>query len=240
VHGRQAGYDPKKKTGLLPATGAAPAPRGQDNGGGGATYVVGGGIVNTSRNGGLRNLGDEHLGEKIGRRRAEKMKKRDEDRDAEEALKRLLSRDGASQSTGGKYLARLGVEVGNDKKGKKGKGGDVEDDDEEAGTRTFSAEQVRNIGFDPTLGVGQRRPEDKAKRVSHDSRGITQCMRIWLMWQSEILELLKRSDKVAKLGKPAGFGHSSVRAPPKVVQSASIPSLAAPKPIDDEDMIDLD
>jgi len=99
------------------------------------------------------------------------MKKRDEDREAEEALKRLLGRDGASQSTGGKYLARLGVEVGNDKKGKKGNVGDVEDEDEEVGQRTFSAEQVRNIGFDPTLGVGQRRPEDKAKRVSRESRG---------------------------------------------------------------------
>ena len=57
--------------------------------------------------------------------------------------------------------------MGNDKKGKKGKGGiGIDDEDEELGKRTFSAQQIKNIGFDPTLGVGQRRPEDKAKRVS--------------------------------------------------------------------------
>lgn len=42
----------------------------------------------------------------------------------------------------------------------------IKDDEEEAGKRTFSAEQIRNIGFDPTLGVGQIRPGDRAKRVS--------------------------------------------------------------------------
>jgi hypothetical protein len=81
-----------------------------------------------------------------------------------------LGRDGAAQSTGGKYLAKLGVEVGNDKKGKKRKGGagaiDDEEEEEEMGKRTFSAQQIKNIGFDPTLGVGQRRPEDRLKRVS--------------------------------------------------------------------------
>jgi minichromosome maintenance protein 10 len=158
---RQGGYDPKKKTGLLPASGASAAPRGADNGGGGATYVIGGNILNTRTEGGLRHHGDEHLGEKIGRRGAEKRKKRDEDRAAEESLKRLLGREGIQHSTGGKYLAQLGVDVG------KGKGkGEKKGEEKEEVSRAFSAKRIKAIGFDPTIGVGQRRPDDRAKRVS--------------------------------------------------------------------------
>lgn len=159
---RHGGYDAKKKTGLLPASGAGAAPRGHDNGGGGATYVIGGNILNTRTEGGLRSHGDEHLGEKIGRRGAEKRKKKDEDRAAEESLKRLLGREGIQHSRGGKYLAQLGVEVGKGKdKGKK-KG----EEEKEEVSRAFSAKRIKAIGFDPTIGVGQRRPDDRAKRVS--------------------------------------------------------------------------
>lgn len=160
--GRQSKYDPRKKTGLLPANGAGVVPRSQENGGGGATYIIGGGgVVNTNRtDGGLRGLGDEHLGEKLGRRRAEKRKKRDEEKETEEALKRLMSRDGAAQSTGGKYLTQIGVDVG----GKKAKKASGEDGDDRK--RAFSAQAIKRIGFDPTLPVGGRAPEDRGKRVS--------------------------------------------------------------------------
>ena len=159
--GRPSKYDPRKKTGLLPAGGAGVVPRSQENGGGGATYIIGGGgIVNTNRtDGGLRGLGDEHLGEKLGRRRAEKRKKRDEEKETEEALKRLMARDGAAQSTGGRYLALAGVGVD----GKKKKGVGHEGDDRK---RAFSAQAIQRIGFDPTLHLGGRRPEDQSKRVS--------------------------------------------------------------------------
>lgn len=163
--GGGSNYDPRKKTGLLPSSGPGVAPRTHENGGGGATYIIGGGgVVNTGRtDGGLRGLGDEHLGEKLGRRRAEKRKKRDEEKETEEALKRLMARDGAAQSTGGKYLAQIGVEVGG--KGKKPKAGDEVDDRK----RAFSAQAIKRIGFDPTLPVGGRGPEDKGKRVSPDT-----------------------------------------------------------------------
>ena len=108
----------------------------------------------------MRHHGDEHLGEKIGRRGAEKRKKKDEDRAAEESLKRLLGREGIQHSTGGKYLAQLGVDVG------KGKGKDGKKGEEAEISRAFSAKRIKAIGFDPTVGVGQRRPNDKAKRVS--------------------------------------------------------------------------
>lgn len=125
--------------------------------------MIGGNILNTRTEGGLRHHGDEHLGEKIGRRGAEKRKKKDQDRAAEESLKRLLGREGIQHSRGGKYLAQLGVEVG---KGK-GKGKDEKEGEEkEEISRAFSAKRIKAIGFDPTIGVGQRRPNDKAKRVS--------------------------------------------------------------------------
>lgn len=156
------GFDVRKKTGLLPAGGAAVPPRGLDNGGGGATYVIGGGIVNTHRTeGSLRGLGDEHLSEKLGRRRAEKRKKKDEERETEEALKRLMQRDGAAQSTGGRYLAQIGVDVGG-----KGKKGAQAEEEEKSRKRAFSAQAIKRIGFDPTSQFGGHRSEDKSKRVS--------------------------------------------------------------------------
>jgi hypothetical protein len=76
-------------------------------------------------------------------------------------LKRLLGREGIQHSTGGKYLAQLGVEVG------KGKGkGEKNGEEAEEISRAFSAKRIKAIGFDPTIGIGQRRPNDKAKRVS--------------------------------------------------------------------------
>lgn len=57
--------------------------------------------------------------------------------------------------------------------------------------------------------------------------------------QAEAIELLRRPDKVAKLGKPAGFGYSSVKAPPK--EAAPVPPpRTIPKPTEEEDMVDLD
>lgn len=101
------------------------------------------------------------MDEKLGRRRAEKRKKRDEERETEEALKRLMERDGAAQSTGGKYLAQLGVDVGGKKKSTK-KG---EKEPEEK--RAFSAQAIKRIGFDPTVQIGGKAavPRDRDKRV---------------------------------------------------------------------------
>jgi len=56
--------------------------------------------------------------------------------------------------------------------------------------------------------------------------------------------MLKRPDQGSKLGKPAGMGFSSVKAPPipPSVKSpiASAPSKPVGPPQDDEEMIDLD
>jgi hypothetical protein len=197
--------------------------------------VIGGNILNTRTEGGLKHHGDEHLGEKIGRRGAEKRKKKDEDRAAEESLKRLLGRDGIQHSTGGKYLAQLGVDVGKSK----GKGEKNGEEKEEV-SRAFSAKRIKAIGFDPTIGVGQRRPGDKARRVRQDHRMAFGRAN----GQAEAIDMLKRPDQGSKLGKPAGMGFSSVKAPTQPVAKQP-PASASVKPHgpaieDDEDMVDLD
>lgn len=63
------GINHATKQGLLPASGPQAAPRGTENGGGGATYMVGGGnSVRPDRtDGALNNFGQEMLSEKLGR-----------------------------------------------------------------------------------------------------------------------------------------------------------------------------
>ncbi|WWC58986.1 uncharacterized protein I303_101532 [Kwoniella dejecticola CBS 10117] len=160
------GFDPKKKTGLLPAAGRQAAPRGQDNGGGGATYVVGGGVINTGSvsRGGLKGYGEEHLSEKLGRNRAEKRKRQMEERHAERALQDLLAREGQSGSTGAKYLSILEkdrLRLQSNKKAKK------KDDDDVLleKKRPFGAEAIKRIGFDPTSRTRIRDDEDVQKRL---------------------------------------------------------------------------
>ncbi|WWC67476.1 uncharacterized protein I206_101384 [Kwoniella pini CBS 10737] len=156
------GYDPKKKTGLLPAAGRQAAPRGMENGGGGATYVVGGGVVNTGSvsRGGLKGYGEEHLSEKLGRNRAEKRKRQLEDRQAERALQNLLAREGQSGSTGAKYLSILDKDKVKAKKVKK-----LEGEIDLEKKRPFGADAIKKIGFDPTSRSRIRDDEDVQRRL---------------------------------------------------------------------------
>ena len=159
------GFDPIKKTGLLPASSSHAAPR-RDDGGGGATYVVAGATVNTRSDGGLRHFGDEHLAEKLGRRRAERTKRKRDDKIAEATLSRLLEHDGNTGSTGAKYLAAVDKgDMGKKKKKTQASEKECEGEEEERRKRPFSAEAVKRIGFDPT-SRHVHEGEDKGKRVS--------------------------------------------------------------------------
>lgn len=142
-----------------------------ENGGGGATYVVGGQTVSTRD--GFRGAGDEHLSEKLGRNRAGKRKRAVEAVETEKALSALLAKDTGvgGSSTGGKYLAILRKANGElDKKGKNGRGrngaGEGEGLVEEDRKRPFSAGAIKRIGFDPTARRGTRDEAETAKRVS--------------------------------------------------------------------------
>jgi minichromosome maintenance protein 10 len=156
------------------------APRSQDNGGGGVTYVVGGNPVNMRRtDGGLRSFGDEKLSEKLGRSRAERKKRKLEAEQADQVLNDLLGKDGGGgMTTGGKYLAQVekanaarvaesdkakGKDKGKGKADQKDKGKEGEDVDPK---RVFSAGAIRKIGFDPTARRGERDGEETQKRVS--------------------------------------------------------------------------
>ncbi|WRT65218.1 uncharacterized protein IL334_002161 [Kwoniella shivajii] len=169
------GFDPKRQTGLLPAAGRQAAPKGAENGGGGATYVVGGGVVNTGSvsRGGLKGFGQEYLSEKLGRSRAEKRKRQLEDKEAEKALERLLEREGQSGSTGAKYLSVIEQEreksdkkkISISKNGKSEKNRDNVGIDEMERKRPFGAEAIKRIGFDPTSRAGNRDSEDVQRRL---------------------------------------------------------------------------
>ena len=164
-----AGAKPSKpnfnsKTGLLPGNGPQAAPRGLDNGGGGATYLVGSGVVRTgagSDSSSLRRFGDEHLSEKLGSKRAERTRRKAEEKEAEAALGRLLEKD-SKGTTGAKYLSAMKAMPGR-KRAREEKGdGEVT----EAKKKPFSAEAIKLIGFDPTRHLGGMGDEDQAKRVS--------------------------------------------------------------------------
>jgi minichromosome maintenance protein 10 len=175
--GAARGGSSGSKTGLLPRTGARPAPRGIDNGGGGATYVVNGRIVSTGK-AGVNVLGNEYLSEKLGRGIATKKKRQLEAAETERALSALLQNDTgfAGGSTGGKYLAVLrkqNAALGADGKGKgkdKGEGTGAADlassvETERERKRVFDADAIKRIGFDPTARRGQRNEEETKKRV---------------------------------------------------------------------------
>ena len=145
--------------------------------GGGATYVVGGRAVRTHRSdGSLKQFGDEHLSEKLGRGRAERKKRKSEEKEAEEALGRLLEKEGKNGSTGAKYLSSLGKfnMLGNLHKAGKGDRtqnlslSDGADDTEPEANRKrpFDAVAIKRIGFDPSARHSQNRSESQEKRVS--------------------------------------------------------------------------
>ena len=88
---------------------------------------------------------------------------------AEEALAKLLEKDGRSGSTGAKYLAALERERDKGKgngKGRKENDRNGREEDGEERKRPFSASAIKRIGFDPTSRHGAREGEDAARRVS--------------------------------------------------------------------------
>ncbi|WWD21887.1 hypothetical protein CI109_106375 [Kwoniella shandongensis] len=220
------GYDPHRKTGLIPGGGPQAAPRGVDNGGGGATYVIGGGVINTgaARLGGLKGFGNEFLSEKLGRNRAGKRKRQLEEKEAEKALERLLESD--TGSTGGKYLNVLERErVKEAKLKQKESGGEavVSSQEREEKKRPFNALAIRRIGFDPTARTGQRDGEDLQKRL-------------------EAISALKGQDPGCRLERLSKRLEEEKQA---TAQSKRVKvSAPAPVQVDDEDdeegMIDLD
>lgn len=231
--GGKTGVNHQTKTGLLPANGPQAAPRDIENGGGGVTYVVGGGVIRSGgQEGGLKGWGDEHLGEKLGRSRAEKRKKRMNDKEAEEALSRLV---GQKQGVGGQYLAaadrhRKAQEEaeealsGRAKRVKRPEKDKVEEGGEEVTRKTFSADSIKKIGFDPTsLSSNPRYMDQIDKRRKADAIASLKTVR-------------REFDPNAKVKR------ANVRAPPASAIAVGCLSTT-PKDsskVEGGDMIDLD
>ena len=227
-YGGKTGINHQTKTGLLPAAGPQAAPRGADNGGGGVTYVVGGGVIRSGggRDGGLKGWGDEHLSEKLGRNRAEKRKKRMSERDAEEALNKLVGR---KEGVGGQYLAaaarhREKQDEANGLSARKAKRkSQVEEEEEEEMTKkAFSVESIKKIGFDPTNSSSTPRfsgSEEKKRKA--DAVASLKTMR-------------REFDPDAKVKRV------NVRAPPQQQAEAGVKDKSVPLREDVDDMVDLD
>lgn len=177
---RKPAYDPVKQWGLKPAD--------ADSGGQGSTYVVSGHIVSGS---GMdsRSL---YTTENIGREGQAKAKRKLSGKDADRALKGLLERDkegmravmkarevgktSKEEDNGGRSKKRKGTEKTKEGASKKSKSkrGSSEDSDNDcpvqethAGKNAYSAEVIKQLGFDPIAKAGQRRGDsDMQKKVS--------------------------------------------------------------------------
>lgn len=185
-------YNPSKKTGLLPRdTREARQP----------TYVDGNRIVRDA----AASVGFEFVGEKLGRTKMEKMKRKRDEKEADAKILDLLDKDGGS-TQGGKYLelARRQQraeerEKENERKAEKkkssGKGmkrkdvvsseEEVDREEDEGRKRkksAFKPEHIKAIGFDPTmLATGAIRaeetPEEKKLRVRVLKPSLPLCCR---------------------------------------------------------------
>ncbi|KAJ7153483.1 hypothetical protein C8R43DRAFT_923366 [Mycena crocata] len=166
---RKPEYDPRRKWGLKPL----------DAESSGATYVVAGHII--SGGGGVDQRDSMHISESMGREGQAKANRKLAARDDDRMLKALLGRDMEGMKPVMK-AREVGLadklekaEQGPSKKGKrKSTGGDVgpapTSTRDVAGSKAaptknaFSAELVKQLGFDPTVKPGQRRHDDSVTK----------------------------------------------------------------------------
>lgn len=111
------------------------------------------------------------IGEKFGRGKLGREKRKREEQEAEHELQKLLEQDSGCSSMGAKYLREARRSAKEKERADKGKGKILEEpeglDDRK---RPFSVEAVRRIGFNPTVkgsaaNVGES-AEAARKRVS--------------------------------------------------------------------------
>ncbi|TYJ55121.1 hypothetical protein B9479_004157 [Cryptococcus floricola] len=216
----QVGNAPTKpRKGLLPANGRIATPRGEANGGGGATYVVGGGVIHTGG-----PPGDENVADRLGRGRAGKKRRKVEQQEAERDLQKLFEREkamGGGGTTGGRYLNVIKRYEGKTKeKDGKDKEDKDQEDEEEKKTRVFSAEAIKKIGFDPSARAGQLTKEEDRERVE-------------AIATLEGLSAKGTRDFTAKRKREASAVPQPTNNPPSAPAKPVVPS-------EDDDMIDLD
>lgn len=168
VRKRKPDYDPRRKWGLKPL----------DADSGSATYLVSGHII--SGGAGVADLRDSmYIGESMGRegqaKASRKLAARDDD---ERMLKALLGRDAEgmkvvmkAREVGLAEKAEQEAAKSDKRKGKKKAGaGDEPTSSKDVAPKAaptknaYSAQVMKQLGFDPTLKGGHRRHEDSATK----------------------------------------------------------------------------
>ncbi|KAJ7146150.1 hypothetical protein C8R44DRAFT_836988 [Mycena epipterygia] len=181
VRKRKPDYDPRRKWGLKPL----------DADSGGATYLVSGHII--SGGAGVADLRDSmYIGESMGRegqaKASRKLAARDDD---ERVLKALLGRDTEgmkpvmkAREVGLAEKAEQEAAKGDKRKGKKkadaGDGPTASKDvaPKAAPTKNaYSAQVMKQLGFDPTLKGGHRRHEDSVTKKKLEDLALVQASR---------------------------------------------------------------
>lgn len=174
-------YDPTRQWGLKPAA-ATRTETGE------ATYMVSGHVVG--------GAAQHFVGETMGRDMQARAARKAAAKEADESLKTLLNRDKEgmravlkAREVGENIISERKSGAG--KKDKKGDGGPKQERDRkgtrkantpavEPTTKGYSADIIRNLGFDPSMKPGQRRVDNLAvqNKVRHD---ITQSTLLFLL-----------------------------------------------------------
>ncbi|KAJ7452095.1 hypothetical protein B0H11DRAFT_1876737 [Mycena galericulata] len=182
---RKPEFDPRRKWGLQPL----------DSGGSGATYVVSGHIISGSA--GIDPRDSLRIAESMGREGQAKASRKLASRDDDRMLMALLGRDTEGMKPVMKarevgLAAKAEQEAldkgqGKDKKKKKKKAsGDATSVNPTQGgassrgaptKNAYSAEVMKQLGFDPTLKAGQHRCEDSATKKKLEDLALLQASR---------------------------------------------------------------
>ncbi|KAF9450739.1 hypothetical protein P691DRAFT_664712 [Macrolepiota fuliginosa MF-IS2] len=144
VHKRKAEYDPARQWGLKPEEATR-----------GSTYVISGHVVSGS-NADPRNM---YVGETMGREGQAKAQRKSVG-DADRALKALLERDHNGMKA--VLLAREASGISNSGKSENKSAFLSDDEPPRSGKNAFTAEVVKQLGFDPTRKTGRSKKPDNS------------------------------------------------------------------------------
>jgi hypothetical protein len=222
------------------------APRFGADGGGGATYVVGGSVVSLDK---TKRFEQQMIGEQFGRGKLGRDKRKREEQEAEAELQRLLEKEGSGASMGAKYL-RAAAKSAREKEKALGKGkgkaaaSDDEDDVLDSRKRPFSVEAVRRIGFNPTVRGSSANIGESAEEAQRRVRFRVTSLHALTYQINAIMELQHHKPKLGRM--PGVKVRSGVVAPKATVTALSTPTLRQPPAAfletlhPSSDMIDLE
>ncbi len=200
----------------------------------GQTYVIEGSAISTGRV-------EPQVGDRLGRAKAERAKRKRDAMLAERDLQELLKKDGnGSATTGGKYLeAAKRLKAGSQKESS-ASGAEKALAQSDSRPRTFHAEAVKRLGFDPSREGRSGYETSEASRTRVSLRMVLSMpARLTVIIQLEAIALLQSQKGPVRLGRLPGksWSKSSVRAP---VGHAPVAGPPIASPSASEMLVDLD